>query len=662
MPSLPRTQIIGLILIVAIALVVAWGASSYYGERRMGQDEVLRADAAVAAYTQFAWSMESAGELILDPAHIAETAFSKGDFSFRLVDDTYFLLNLQGRTLTPDYHFHLSVNAWTEMKDGRLGIYLYGRTAAGEGIFATEPLPITSGRQKIELDFEKLTFTDVRNPGSELHWGREILDAHGLRLDWDGPAGSRVVVYHVAVRSGLRVQWMLADHFTGGETQGIGSIARELRLTRGARQGWFISPAFGVGSIDSFIDLAGTTSRGEVSWTFRSGHIDTLGQWQWSEWMEPGEDGSLSALPPAPFFQVRVDLRRLAGAVPMAESFSLRLFDSRPPGSVGPFAGGSQIPWASYRYLRQFDDRPRESGEWLRLRFSDPDFERWVEDLVGRDITIVVSVDLASVNFEKLLRVASQYRTRIAFWELLPKNTITGPESIALFDRFRAAAPWATVFPQRIDGDFFRDLSLRSLGSYAREQGSVEENLDRGFWWYFVVVLIGILLVVSLGPVIGYNFRFGPKEMLDALFCLLISAAVVIPLMYLLALGGLTLPRDFAQIQVAASRFLLSSFVQEFLRAVALLLGVRYLVQAGVEFNRAWLIAIGASSLFFGLGHLGYPGFTPWEVIAFIVVTTAFGVILAIFLRRSHSLTVIALVHFIANIFFSTMTAIGPRF
>lgn len=647
-------------LAVMLSIVIAWGASNYYGMRRMGQEDLLPQHSDIVTYADFEWHMENESEIIVDDKHISNYAFNEGHFEFDTVDDTYFNMNLRGQKLFSTYHFLISIDGQAEKESGQIYITLSQKIDSEEMLFVSDPFELSDSKLKEELDLTKVIFRKMGDRTSEFYWGKDILWADGLRFDWDNFDKTRIYLDSIIIRSGVRYDYRISEIFEEGTKEQVTVVKRGkgLKLDKSFREGSFITPALGIGTIRRFHDVVFDELEGPVVAEVRSGDTDN----NWTPWLEIGSDGLIESLPANSYIQFKFSLKKIRRfPAPSLKGFSIRVLDPSPPGMGGPLFGIAHLP----RYMpgKSLDRILQSSSHtvWVRLPFRNPMFDQSVNELVASDVNIVASISLDSISKDKLIETINKHRSKILVWNLY-SNTPKGiPYFTDIFTSVREINPAAIIFPERITHEYFQELALKGLYEFTESQTSQAEILDRGFWWFFIVVLIGILLVVALGPVIGYNFRFKIRDLLMVCAGLGMAAIIIIPIILISGWTQLALPRDFAHIQIAFSRFLLSSGFQEFLHALILLLIVRYSTKAGVSEKTAWTGAIIFSSLLLGSAHIGYPGFSGTEVAGFIAVASIAFAIIGYVFYRSKSLISIWIIHFVFNMFLSTMTAIGQR-
>lgn len=657
-------HILAFIVALTVALAIAWGTSSYYGDRKIGQEYIMPSNSENLTYSLFSWPMNSEWEVTLDPEHIGPHQMHRGRFNFTTVQDTYFNLNMYGQKLIAVYNFIFSLKANIK-SDSYLSLTISSGKKGYKRLYVSEKIKILKGEIDQDIDLSSLTFHPIGETGLKFVWGKDIDSSDSLRIDWDTEIGSEVSIDSISVKQGVSFEYALEDFFDNGSQDGVGMVpsSRGLKLLRGSKSGTFITPRIGVGSIEQFLDLNKVESEGLVSMEVRSGKWGDDETILWSDWTEVGEDGSISSLEVLPYIQIRFNLQKQGQhPTPGIKGFRLRVLDQSPPGLDGPLFGTYFMP--TLMPGTPFSDILKNStpSRWVHLPFANPQFDWRLNDLIASDVSIVASINLDLYTREKIFDVVKRYSGRVLVWALYSTGQQGALFFSDIFARVKEINPIAIVFPVVPNQNYFQDLALDGLKQFAVSQGTQEEILDRGFWFYFVIALIGILIIFGLGPVIGYNFHFGPKELMFGVGGLAAEAVILIPILTLTGLTALAFPRDFAQLQIAFNHFALSATLQELMRAMMILLPVRYLMKTGLDEKKAWIVALLASSVLFGLSHLGYPGMSGQEITGFIVVTTIAGLIFGAVFYYTRSLSILAVIHLLSNIFFSTMTTIGPRY
>ena len=655
--------IIAILATIALAALVAWGAGSYYGERRTGQESLLPENANVITYTDFRWPLNAAEEAIIDPAHAADARFGGGRLTIRSVPDTYFGLNMADQKITANYHFLLQVSGATEKKGGSIVITLSQGKDRRIKRFTSEHLPLPKGQFSRDFDLDVLNFS-VLGDDKTYRWGVDFNWADGLRLDLDGLENSTVSFSDVRFAPGMILEFSLGNLWERCEVFNAELIRRGsvVKLGRGEEVGTIVTPAIGIGTMNNFNDLKIIEPEGSISTEMRTGN-PTDGDYGWGEWTAVGKDGDISEVAPNTAFQLRFTLARTPKEDPGSLSgFRIRYIDLSPPGYSGPLFGTAHLP--TYLPGMSIDQLLKRSNHsvWIRLPLTHPQFDEKLDWLVASDISVVGAIDLKQYNRDAIMEALRRYGSRIAVWELQSRRRQQGARFYTdLYEGIRGISPTAIIFPERVGPNYFQVLSLNGLYQFATASGTQEEVLDRGYAWFFVMALIALAIVIGLGPAVGYGFRFGKKELIATGIGVAASGVLLIPALLLTGLAGLTLPRDFAQLEIAFSRFVVSALLQEFVRALMILLPVAWLVRRGIKEKQAWLWVVIISSLLFGLGHLGYPGLSAVEVTGFVIVTTLAGAIFGAVFYATRSLTAVMVLHLLSNVFLSTMTDIGPR-
>lgn len=653
-----------LALVPALALVIAWGASSYYGERRTGQDALLPENSNIITYSAFEWEMDDPSELILDGSRLARPEFDRGLLRFTCVSDTFLYFNLAGQKLSSSRHFLLYLNLITRRPGGRLVVYLTQDGGGGRRHYVSESIRLPEGEFTRNIDLHALRFYLDIDGKRTFRWGSELTWADGLRLDFDRLEGTSVTINSVRFRPGMTLEFSLNDLWDRCQQEGLGTRRiRGLRIAAGNEHGTLTTPPLGIGTISRFHDMVLIDAVGRVTAEIRSGSVGEDGEMEWGDWMAVADDGDVSRLPARPFVQIRFvfEANEQGIQVPRLAGFRLRYVDPTPPGLGGPLFGTAHMPtYLPGSSITNMLDRGSYTV-WIRLPLTHPRFDEAANRLIAHDVNLVGSIDFREASRSAALEALRLYRGRIAVWEVTSRRPVGAPFYTEFFADARRIDREAIFFPERVGPDYFQRLALRGQYRFATAAGTQEEVLNRGFWWFFVLALLCLVVVAGLGPLTGYHFKVGCRELVAGAAALAACAAILMPAILATGLAGLAWPRDWSQIEIAFNRYVVSAFLQEFVRALLLLLPVGYLVRAGVRDRTAWITVLAASSVLFGLGHLGYPGLSPAEVLGFVVVTTLAGLIFGTLFYATRSLTAVVIIHLIANIFLSTMTDIGPR-
>ena len=650
-------------IIIAVSLVVAWGASSYFGERHMGQKLLLPPETDVLSYASFVWPMNSRAEIEYEDEHLGSPVFKGGYLTFSSKEDTYFYLNLRDHKIISELHRFISVSTVAQTSGSAITISLFPVKNDLSTFYVSHYYDLPRGRETMEFDLDQMDFYKNGNPDDIAHWGVDFNLAEAVRIDVENFNKGKFSIKEARIRPGSIHRINLASSFSQGEANGTATTGKDrfIKLAKKTKRGTFISPPIGVGTITRFLDIKMFEPNPLVKVEVASGQGTAQGI-DWNEWVEVPETGWIADMKTGNYLRVKLNLEKQPEKkMPMVSGFSLRTIDSTPPGMSGPLFGTAQLPTLTNGQTSSSVLEKGTNSSWIRLPLGNDNFENELNDLIAADVNVVGSLNLDIYREQKILEFINDYSSRILVWELYSTKKKSSSFYTGLFLKIKKINPVCLIFPERIGSDYFQSLALTGTYQFSESQGAKEEILNRGFWWYFVISILALLIIIALSELVGYNFNFGIKELKYFGICLGAMVVILIPAILLTGLGTINLPESFYQIQIAFTRFVFSSLLQEFILALLLLLQVYYLSKTSLGEKKSWILAVSLTSVLFGLTHLGYPSFSPQEVFGMVTVTTLMGLMTGWVFYKCRSLTVNWIIHLIANIFLSTMTSIASR-
>lgn len=643
-----------------VAFVITWEAKEYYGRRKYEQQ--LLQHEYYARYTPlFSWEMNHQGDILPDTNDLQNLTFEKGIFAFSAGQDPYFYLNLKGERLDPKRFFLLSLRIYSE-QPGEIQIFFWCNTPTSDkdGAFST-PLKVELGWKEYSIDLWKTDFYHLFDPGrKKTPWGGDLGFIKTLRFDPpEGKPGNKVKIDWIRLSKGVTLTHMMPYYQTLGVLNGLEyhPSSRSLRIIPGAEQGEFISHPIGVGTIGAFWDISWLGGRGGYLQTRTGSTYDTADP-SWLQWtpLSGSWRGSSIVSPPDKYLQYRVVLRRTAQkANPGLQWVRIRYLDPSPPGENSLLWGTNPLPTVSTPDEVEGKVAGLSNSPWVRVPMEGDGIYETVNRLVAEDINIIGSWDLMISSRTTILSVIHLYSEQIKCWEFYQGDKKTPPALVQLFRDVRRIDPFSLILPSRVDRDYFAQVGLTTLVDFVRERPPSELNLNRGLGWYAVMALVFLLLIIGLRRDIGYNFRLGFRELSLVGTTLGVILGLSLPLMYLWGLGTLKFP-TLEELTAALNRYPASAVIQEFGRALLIVITYRLLEKVVSQKKWRWLITLIGTSLIFSLGHLGYPGLSPSEVSAFIGLTFIAGLLLGWIYIKCQSLSATFVVHLLANIILFTCT------
>ncbi len=646
--------------VCAIAFIITWEAREYYGRRRYEQQLLQRQH--YAHFTSlFSWEMDQQGDILPNTNDMGNVTFENGVFSFVTGKDPYFYLNLKGEMLDPKRFYLLSLRMYSE-QPGEMRIFFWCDSPSSDqdGAYSA-PVKVASGWKEYRIDLWKTDFYQLLDPArSEARWGGTLGFIKTLRFDPpEGKLGNRVEIDWIRFSKGVTLTHPMPYYQTLGVIHGLEYLppSQSLRIIPGAEKGEFISHPIGMGTIRALWDISWSGEEGVYVQT-RTGNTYNTDHPSWTPWSPPSTLWRSSSIesPPGKYLQYRLVLHQTEQeAGPRLQWVRIRYLDPSPPGENSLLWGTNLLPTVS---------RPEEVEEriagltnspWVRVPMEGDRVYHTVNRLVAEDINMVGSWNLSSSRRSTILSAIRLYHQQVKCWEFCQGEQKTPSALVQLFRDVKHIDPFSLIIPSRIGRDYFAQVGLDAVVDFVRERPPSELNLDRGPGWYIVMALVFFLLIIGLRRDIGYNFHFGFQELSLVGITLVVLLGLSFPLMHLWGLGTLKFP-TWVELSAALSRYPASAIIQEFGRALLIVITYRLLGKVVSPARWRWAITLIATSLLFALGHLGYPGLSPSEISGFISLTFIAGLLFGWIYIKSQSLAATFVVHLLANITLFTCT------
>jgi len=292
---------------------------------------------------------------------------------------------------------------------------------------------------------------------------------------------------------------------------------------------------------------------------------------------------------------------------------------------------------------------------WVRVLMETENIYEIVHRLAAQDINIVGCFDLDKQESRNILPLVNLFRSQIRCWELFNLKKASPTKLIWLIKSIKEIDPHCLILPTRTDRRYFESLALAGLQKAIKESPTPELFLDRGFSWFLVISLCFLIIIVGLGKELGYNFRFGGKELKFFALGLLLSAGLNLPLIRIMEEEILRLPA-WVEFTAAIGRYAPSAVIQEFVRALLIIIFFKAFMAKSQRENLSWSIALLLSSILFALGHLGYPGLGALKFKLFMAITFIAGMIFGMVFIKTRSLVASSLLHLCSSLLLFTFT------
>ena len=650
------SRLIRLIIKIGIILVIggfiAWKAGSYYGKREYGQAQLSKIAESIRISPLFSWEMEHEGEILAETNDLSNLKFSQGIISTIAGRDPYFYLNLKGEKIDPFQFFYLTFRLYSSA-EGDLNIYFWCDENFSQGGHSA-PITMKAGWDEYQVNLASLRFFPVSEKTGFTRWGAPSGQIAVLRFDIPGsPEGIEIKIDWIRLKRGSTI-FIPIEEFSPLNS----SLSQREFKDLGKNFFVLLSRPIGVGRIERFVDLSWDGEGRGVNLQTRTGSSFNTESTEWSKWSPKyhGRFGSAIDSSANRFIQCRINInRRIWGDKIPIESVTIRYLDSSPLGENSLIFGSNQLIT-----IRSKDDIAEElekypQGGWMRVLMEDQDIYEIVNRLAGQDINMVGCFDLGKQEMRDILPLVKLFRTQIRCWELFNPQRLPPARLIWLIKSIKEMEPHCLILPSRTDRRYFESLALEGLKETIKQIPTPELFLDRGFGWFFVIFLCFLVIIVGLGKELDYNFRFGAKELKFFALGLLLSGGFNLPLIKLMGEKVLRLP-DWAELSTAISRYAPGAVVQEFVRALLIIIFFKAFMSKSQREKLSWSLALILSSLLFALAHLGYPGLEAIKLKLFLAITFIAGLIFGMVFIKTRSLLATSLLHLCSSLLLFTFT------
>ena len=311
---------------------------------------------------------------------------------------------------------------------------------------------------------------------------------------------------------------------------------------------------------------------------------------------------------------------------------------------TAPYAAGSRMETEIIKF-------PRE-GYWITDLEYDPVCFQNVNLALAKGYSIVGRMD-GSFDKNKAEKTIRLYKDMIGIWLIKQKDGHERHEFLKeLIERFE---PDAHILEPGSDGDSLYKENKKDLQQKLGRLPHSFVKMDRGPVFFTGAVLITLLLLIFIRNKLEIGFAFKPEHLKWFGLCLIGSVAILVPLVFLLGLGKYRYI-EIKEILSAVYRYGISAFLQELMRAVAIEYTVELALKKIKSIDKKYLTALLITSVFFSLGHLGYPGLDAGRELSFLLVTFFAGLIFGFLYIRTRSVLPVTVLHFVANLFLFVFT------
>ena len=614
----------------------------------------------------FQWDMDSPEDIELFSENIKDAYFKDGQAYLYYESESHFDLARERKTIDiKQYHslliglysrsyFVMQVHLIKEEENGSI------RNFYSEGILFHD------GWNRIEKELKNMNFYErTKNKTRKIDWNEDVKKVNGIRISLSNyeSKNNYVIIDFIRLRARNRIE-LTADTF---EIWGDG---RNIELDR--EKGTFnvqemskpavlaINPIGfdpDVNKID--VNLIPQAKRHELLLSFRrhnvakySNNDPDVDNWTQSIF-DAGtrsfysRDGNLLEMK---FFFPAISAVEIPGF--RAVQFSYK-YDSYAEFAYS-FHGIERAPDTSgSRYKEKKQNFPVKLYKAITLEMLPASFTKVNLNIARGYKTIgVVEGNLDRLYIERIVRL---YRDFVDIWAVRNGQNATNRELQRTARIISSLIPHAAVIPTDRAVDFVKDTSRENLSQKISSLPPSYLILDRGPVFYTALVLIAFIIIAALRKRLEFGLAFRAEHLKHFGAGLIASVVFLLPLIFIFGLGSYRYV-NISEIVSALYRYGISSFIQELFRIIAIEYIVRFILNKKKERANQYTIAVLITSVFFSLGHLGYPGLDVSQSFAFLLITFFAGLVFGYVYIKARSITPPFILHLTADIFLFAFT------
>jgi membrane protease YdiL (CAAX protease family) len=636
-------RLLKIILLLLIGFLIAWKANSYYGKREYDRYQLAKIAESIRTDPLFHWEMEHEGEILSEAHDLENPQLSDGILSFTLGKDPYFYLNLKNEKIDPQHYFFLTFRVYSSA-EGKAYIYYWCDNKFLKGAHSA-PISIKEGWHEYQINLATIRFLPSPSKPGLTRWGDICNKIYVLRFDPpEGLQGLEFKIDWIRLKRGSSIVIPFNEFFPLKDS--------DKKISS------FLSRPIGIGSIEQFLDISWKGERNGIYMQTRTGSSFEIDKSTWESWSLPyrRQEGCQITSLPNKYLQCRITINKKIWpeAAPI-KLVNIHYLDPNPPGENSLIFGSNQLITIKDKTELGELTNILPAENWIRVLMEADDVYEIINRLVAQDVNIIGCFDVEKQESEQIINTVAHFKNQIRCWELFNLKQLPPGKSIGLIKNIKDIDAHCLIFPTRTNRSYFETIALTGLYDTIKETPKPELSLDRGFGWFLVIAIIFLLILIGLGRELNYNFKFGLKEIKFFAFGLLLVVGLNLPLIRLMGEKIFRLP-DWPEISAAISRYAPSAVIQEFIRALLILIIFKAAMTIRKKENLSWAVALLASSALFSLGHLGYPGLTAFRLSIFLAITFIAGMIFGMVFIRTRSLVATSVLHLCSNLLLFTFT------
>lgn len=651
---------ITIILILLICFLIVGIIIDYFNRQSRGEISVVGEPAQKSSLNPFLWEMDESKEIESYSSSIHDFYFRNGRAYIYYKDFMFLVPEQSGRQI--DIESHPIFNLVFFSKENALLIIRLFAAKDGKDIdLGSENIFVHKGWNRLYLNLREISFFNaLRYPNSHVELQREKYMIKGLRLDFVNniPGDSYLLLDFIRFYEEDKIDLFCSDYNIWGNGRNIECDGTRLfRKDKDSPAEMIISPLGYDSDVRKLYVIVYPKPKDlPIILSYRlyimpeppevvepdAGYWKSVGMTD--GWAEIDTEGSNLAELKLGFLPHPNGNRELLQRVQVfydRDVYSERFY---------PLSGLISAPYANGNRIES--EYKRISGKGFRIIDLTPvsaSFEE-VNLALSKGYKVVGRIKADSDTAE-IRRNAKLFKDFVSIWTVSgERNRFETVKKI-----IKDLQPDASVIYPDGDAHFIENTNKQEIPRQIRKLPNSWVKLDRGPVFFTGIVLIAFTVLIAFRKKTGIGFGFKVSHLKWFGLCLIASVVLLLPMVFLFKLGTYKFI-TFADITNALYRYGISAFLQELMRSVAIEYTVLLAFKNIKNINKKYLLALLITSMFFSLGHLGYPGLDLGKELSFLVITLFAGLIFGYLYVKTRSVTPPFILHLIADIFLFVFT------
>ncbi|MBN2134770.1 MAG: CPBP family intramembrane metalloprotease [Acidobacteria bacterium] len=649
--------------------------TDYFNRQGISSVFSLSSDNEISQVKPFNWNFDSADEVSVTSDTVSWSAIDNSNLVFKYKDSAHIGLNQLGQDLNI-YELPYVVISFFSNKSGVLNIRILKESENGlSRNIISEPFYFTNGWNRIQFNFLYTQFFEDVGGGKliSIDWEKESFNGGRIRLDFQNDEkGENYILLdfvrflHLAIIEFTSDNVSLWAELENIRINGNFEFESENKDKTGEIK---LRP---LGFNDSVNSVAVRFLNKEnkplnIGLIYRKYLLDPFGQRKvvLTDWISHPviDNAAYIGVEGSVLLECRVLLLNSNGNKNLGHSLDKIIFeysDTELIRKIYSITGlNNAPPLEGERFANEEIESDRRIYKTIPIQMSKECYDK-INFYKAKGYAVIGLID-SSMKITQMKELLSTFRNFVFIWAVKNNLETDGVRLDYTTHMIGDLIPGARVIKYENSA---REVRER-LDEFLKE--GVDKNepayliFDRGLLFYFALVITGFLGLYGIRKTINLSFAFRVAHIKYFGICLIISVALLLPLIYILGLGQYRYV-SFAALIAGIYRYLISAFIQELFRVIAIEYIYRYSFKKFKEGQPKYILALVLTSIFFSLGHLGYPGLDFSLQLSFMLVTFFAGLVFGYLYIKTKSITPPFILHLIANIFLFVFTTMGSRF